>query len=332
MQYLKDITGWPKPIVLKSFSPYNTKEEEEAFKKIEAENLKAACKAQIRSTNLINYLQKALGYSLTSDTSERTTFITYGPTKTGKSTLLNTIKDIIREYSGKLMVSTLFNKYDSLTAQANLAGLKGARFAMCSELPKSDDDSSIKLNSQIIKHLVQGSNSTMPACKKGENPIEFLQTHKIWIDTNFLPDFKGDDEALWNRLTPIPFMTQFEGSEDKYLYQRLLDEAEGILAWLIEGAYKWRQEGLIPPPEIQEAINEWKLSKDPILRFVNQCCVVGPNKKCKARRLYNAYKQWSEESEVEAISLTAFGLKISSLGYVKKKISDIIYLGIGLAD
>ena len=35
------------------------------------------------------------------------------------------------------------------------------------------------------------------AARKYENPIEFIESHKLWLDRNFLPVVRGYDEAVW---------------------------------------------------------------------------------------------------------------------------------------
>ena len=63
------------------------------------------------------------------------------------------------------------------------------------------------------------------------------------MDTNSKPTIRAaDDQATFNRLHPIPFTVTIPKSEiDKSLPRKLLAEAEGILAWAVEGARQWRQ-------------------------------------------------------------------------------------------
>jgi putative DNA primase/helicase len=95
-----------------------------------------ASEAQLeRSGRLISYLQIALGYSLTGNTSEKAVFLLYGPRDNGKSTLLATFLKLLEEYSVLLQIDTLMIKPGGETnnSQADLADLRGARFVMTSE-------------------------------------------------------------------------------------------------------------------------------------------------------------------------------------------------------
>jgi putative DNA primase/helicase len=69
------------------------------------------------------------------------------------------------------------------------------------------------------------------ATRKYENPIEFAETHKLWIDTNRKPTIRDvDDKATYNRLHPIPFTVTIPKEQiNKELPGKLLSEAEEVL-------------------------------------------------------------------------------------------------------
>jgi putative DNA primase/helicase len=89
---------------------------------------------------------------------------------------------------------------------------------------------------------------TIKAVRKYENPITFNETHKLWIDANHLPVISGSENAIWNRLHAIPFTVIIPPCEiDREMPDKLLAEAEGILAWCVTGAQRWHCEGLGKP-------------------------------------------------------------------------------------
>jgi putative DNA primase/helicase len=106
---------------------------------------------------------------------------------------------------------------------------------------------------------------TIKAVRKYENPIEFTETHKLWIDTNRKPEiWDPDDEAIFNRLHPIPFQVQIPKEEiDKELATKLLAEAEGILAWAVAGAKLWYESGLNKPGAVKAANRRMALRDGP---------------------------------------------------------------------
>ena len=171
------------------------------------------------------------------------------------------------------------------------------------------------------------------ATRTYENPIEFPETHKLWMDTNSKPMIRAaDDQATFNRLHPIPFTVTIPDSEiDKALPRKLLAEAEGILAWAVAGAREWRRNGLQKPSEVAAANDDWKAENDQLGRFIAECCVVGESFSGKARPLYECYRQWAEGAGENSGSETLFGKRLKDRGFAKEhRRHGAVYLGIAL--
>lgn len=259
-----------------------------------------------RAERMVGYLQRALGYSLTATTEEKAIFVPFGTGNNGKTTLLSTFLHLVAEYSVLLQVDTLMARQESNNTQADLADLRGARFVMTSETEEGQ-----RLSQGKLKRITQGMGK-IKATRKYENPIEFFETHKLWMDTNSKPTIRAaDDKATFNRLHPIPFTVTIPSDEiDKSLPRKLLAEAEGILAWAVEGARLWGQVGLGKPPEVVAASDDWRSENDQLGRFIEECCVVSESLGGKARPLYECYRQWAEGGGENAITETLFGRRL----------------------
>ena len=280
-----------------------------------------------RADRMVEYLQRALGYSMTGTTEEKAVFVPFGTGNNGKTTLLATFLQLIEEYSVLLQVDTLMVRQESNNTQADLADLRGARFVMTSETEEGQ-----RLAQGKLKRITQGMGK-IKATRKYENPIEFPETHKLWMDTNSKPLIRAsDDQATFNRLHPIPFtVTIPKGKIDKTLPRKLLGEAEGILAWAVEGAKLWRRDGLQKPPEVSAANDDWKAENDQLGRFVEECCVVADAVSAKARSLYEAYRTWAEGAGEHAVTETLFGTRLRDRSYAKEhRRYGAVYAGIGL--
>ncbi len=212
-----------------------------------------------KAGRLVAYIQRALGYSITGSTIEKAVFIPLGEFgNNGKSTMLDTIRKIIREYSALLQVDTLMVRQESNNTQSDLADLRGARFVQTSETEESQSLSQGKLK------LLTAGMGTIRAARKFENFVEFEQTFHIWLDTNKMPFIKDpDDTATLARLHPIPFLVQIPDHKiDQQMPEKLQAEAVGILAWMVEGARLWFANKLGKPPEILSAREEWRTSQN----------------------------------------------------------------------
>jgi putative DNA primase/helicase len=277
---------------------------------------------------LEDYLQKALGYSLTAVTSEKAVFVCHGGGNNGKTTLLATVREVVGDcYAVLLQIDTLMARAVDNNGQADLADLRGARFVMTSETEENQ-----RLAEGRLKRITQGL-GRIKAVRKYENPIEFTETHKLWMDCNHKPLVRGNDQALWNRLHLIPFDVIIQGGEiDRELPAKLLAEAEGILAWMVRGATRWYVEGLRKPSEVESAGQEWRADMDQFGRFIGECCITGEVVQVKARALYSAYRTWSEEAGEQPVMETSFGNTLRERGFTKKHTKQgAVYQGIGLA-
>ena len=100
--------------------------------------------------------------------------------------------------------------------------------------------------------------------------FNFVPTFKIFMATNHKPVIKGTDHGIWRRIKLIPFTTRIlEEKQDKNLEEKLMQESSGILNWLIEGAMRWRKEGLRPPRIVINATAEYRAEMDVIGDFLH---------------------------------------------------------------
>ena len=270
---------------------------------------------QGRADRLARYLQKCFGYALTGDVAEKIVFCFFGVGNNGKTTLLEIIRFVLAEYSAQVLIDTLMahKSRESNSSLADLADLRGARFVTTSEAEEGQ-----RLAIGKLKYLSQGMGE-IKTCRKYENPIKFPATHKLFLDANHKPMIRGVEKAAWNRLKPVPFNVIIPPEEiDKGLLEKLKAEAEGILAWMVEGCLRWMREGLGDPPEVSEASAAWQAESDRFSVFLEERCVVDvSNAKLwvPVARLWPAYQEWCEvNGEKHALAKMDFDKRIEDLG------------------
>lgn len=280
---------------------------------------------------MVRYLQIAIGYSLTGCTIEKAVFVLFGDGNNGKTTLLSTIYILIQEYAALVQIESLIARQDSANIQADLADLRGARFAQTSE-----SEAGARLSQGKLKRITQGMGK-IKAVRKYENPIAFTETHKLFMDTNRKPTITDpDDKATFNRLKPIPFTVTIPKEKiDRDLPQKLLDEAEGILAWAVEGAQLWHRYGLGNPPAVEAANAQWRAESDRMEAFIAERCRSGGS--VAAQRLYEQYRRWAENTAErralgEVLSQQDFSARILARPGITRKHTNkgSFYMGIEL--
>ena len=282
-----------------------------------------------RADRLVEYIQRALGYSLSGRTSEKAVFICHGSGDNGKSTLLSAVRELISDYSVLLQIDSLMERrFESNNAQADLADLCGARFVMTSKTEEEQRLSAVRL-----KRITQGM-GIIRAVRKYENPISFPESHKLWMDCNHKPRVKDDGAAIWNRLHLVPFtVTIPKDEQDKDLQAKLLADGEGILAWIAVGARRWYADGLQKPPEVETATEQWRQESDVLETFLSECCVRDNNATASKQNLYEAYREWAEKSGERAETKRAFGDKLATRGFDEYRTGNSrSWLGLWLMD
>ncbi len=274
---------------------------------------------------LIRFLQRAIGYSLTGDTSERALMILHGKGRNGKSTLLEAIRGILGDYAIRTPTDTLLNKREGGIPN-DVAQLKGARFVSASEA-----DEGRRLAEATVKDLT-GGDTVSARFMRGEW-FNFEPEFKLWLGTNHRPAIRGTDDGIWDRIRLVPFAVRIPDAEqDKHLRTKLLAEAAGILAWAVRGCQDWQRDGLGEPREVREATAGYRAEMDLIGGFLDECCVVQPDATALTKELYATYKTWCEDNGEKPLTQQNVGRRLTERGFtaIRRTGGARAWTGIGL--
>ena len=266
------------------------------------------------NADLIGFLQRATGYSLTGDNSEQCLFILFGSGANGKSTFLRTVGFLTGDYGQQTATETLLVKQKGAIPN-DIARLKGARFITASEAEAEQ-----RLAESLIKQMT--GNDIISARFLHQEWFDFEPTYKIFLGTNHKPVIKGTDYAIWRRIRLIPFeVTIPEQERDRMLLNKLKKELPGILAWAVKGCLDWQKHGLGLPPEVEKATAEYRNEMDIVCDFLTECCEKGHAYKVLTKDLYKAYKDWCEINGDSLLSKKAFGIALSDKGFTPNRLS-----------
>ena len=278
---------------------------------------------------LIDWLHRALGYSITGDTSEQCIFMGYGIGANGKGVLCHAIHAALGDYAYSSPFST-FELYQRASIPNDLAALELKRFVNSSE---TNDNT--RLNEARIK-AISGCDP-ITARFLHQEYFTFWPHLKLWLFVNHKPNVIDDSFGFWRRVRLIPFTKQFTGkADDKRLSTKLRSEAPGILAWLVKGCLEWQKRGLDPIPQsVKIATEEYKRESDVLSGFIQARCIEHHNATAKASELYSAYKDWAEgeglrEKDKEYLNSTKFGRRMGEHYAKDRKGGTVHYYGIAL--
>jgi putative DNA primase/helicase len=252
----------------------------------------------------MEFLQRAIGYSLTGLTTEDCLFLLYGTGRNGKSRLLDACHALLGPYAKTAQMSSFLHQ-EKDTVRNDLADLHGVRFVSAIETAEGK-----RLSEGLIKQLTGGDR--LKARFLFEEYFEFLPCFKMFLAVNHKPEIRGTDVAIWERIRLIPFTVYIPPEDrDKQLGEKLRQELPGILAWAVRGCLAWQKDGLQPPDAVLHATEAYRNEMDVIGRFLEACCVVAPGDtsvRTQATTLYNAFRDWcTQGGEKEMLTQTAFG-------------------------
>ena len=265
----------------------------------------------------VQFLQKAVGMSLTADVSEKVVFCLFGKTDGGKSTFLNAVRSVLGDdYSSQILIDSLLAnaRQSDNNSKADLVDLLGKRFVTTSEAEASQ-----RLAEGRLKYLTQGAHSRIKAARKYENQIEFPASHKLWMDTNERPQVRTTNSSVWDRLKPVPFAFPVTADElDGKLPMKLQAEAAGILAWGVQGCMRWLSEGLGEIPDVALARQDWRMECDPLTEFIaDECNLRLDDGKAYtfAAELWERYERWGRENgEKNLLTRKRLSERLKALG------------------
>lgn len=276
---------------------------------------------------IIHFIKKALGYSLTADCSEQGLFLLYGDGSNGKSTFVEQISYMMGDYADSVSSSVLMRqKTQNDSTRFTLAKLKNIRFVAASETEDGE-----QLAEAQVKNFTGGEK--ISAQFKFGNEFSYVPEFKVWLSTNNLPIIRGNDYGIWRRIYAIPFLRRFTDDEkDKSLPQRLREETPKILAWCIEGYQEYlKDNGLNLPECLKKVRTDYKNQMDVVSKFLEDRTIKQAGFRTNARTLFQNYKMWAQDNLEFSLKQSKFETQLIAKGYpVEKRGGEKVYVGVRL--
>jgi putative DNA primase/helicase len=130
----------------------------------------------------------------------------------------------------------------------------------------------------------------------------------------------GSDDGIWRRLVLLPFRRKFSDDEkDPGLEDKLLQERDGILGWMIGGAIKYLKDGLILSPRIKSEINTYRNDSDVLGEFLDENATVGSAEKVDQSTLYQRFRFWCNDSGLHISAKKTFTQRLAERGFGEAK-------------
>lgn len=259
---------------------------------------------------MAGFFQRIVGYSVLGQPTEDIIVIAHGDGSNGKSTVLGAIRKALGSYAKSADAATFVS--DPGRGGGNAGGpredllrLKGARFVYVNE-----PDENSELREGQVKAMTGGDAITARGMF-AKSSVEIVPQWVAFMPTNHKPIIKGSDNGIWRRLVLVPFTRNFENDptivKDEKRAEKLDAEAEGVLAWCVEGARAYLDRGLSPPAGVRQAREQYRSQMDLLAEWLEDCCDIEPT---AGESMQNLWRSWE-----------AFARERGILNYVKSSIA-----------
>lgn len=289
---------------------------------------------------MVSFIRRLFGYAVTGLISEHHLACFIGEGRNGKGTMFETLKAIMGELSWAVQPELILeqkNTRASAGPSPDLVSLQGRRLVIASET-----DEGRRISGAKVKSLT-GADTINARAPHDRFEINFTPTHKLFLYTNHTPHGLTKDYALEKRLLfinyPLKFIdnptTENERQRDPALPAKLMAEAPGILAWLVQGCLEWQEHGLAPPDKIRADVEALRKKEDTFLQFFTDRMLVDKDSSCLFKDIYTKFQAWYVEEIDENTRYIPSKIKISGWlekrGYEKAKPGGhATFYGVGL--
>lgn len=278
---------------------------------------------------LIDYLQRLLGYAITGRVTHHILPFFHGDGQNGKSVLTDVLFGVLGDYAIALPSSVLIAQRYSHDSE--LSKLPGARVAIASEVPTNGT-----FDEERVKMLTGGD--LISARELYKNPFQFTPSHTLILSGNHQPSVESGGRSFWRRTRLIPFNHTVPDDQKIEGLGPILVEEEGpgILAWMVAGT-RAAANGLREPDSVKEATKAYEIEEDSFGAFVTDCLHQAPGSdivKVKTTDLRKTYSSWCRDNGRAELSAQAFARELTRRTGARatKSGSTRLYRGIALID
>lgn len=268
---------------------------------------------------LIDFVQEAVGYSLTNDNKYHVTFWCLGRGRNGKGVLFDTLEKLAGSGATTINLNLLHRE------QYQLANLVGKRIALCTEANSTDN----LVEDATIKALIAGDTMSVRMIRR--EPFDLKPRLKLWWSMNRLPTVADTSIGFWSRIRIIPFHRIFVGSEkDVDLKDKLIDEYSGIFNWAMRGLERLRIRGAFEiPTQVERFTDNYQRESNPVQMFVEENCTISPMAGIPSSNFYNLYRNWCVDNGYKPLSHKNVKREMELLGYYSThQKTGTVYMGL----
>ena len=264
------------------------------------------------NVELINFLQRFLGYCMTGETSEHVLLFLYGTGANGKGVFLNTVASILGDYAVVAPID-LFMAAKHERHPTEIAKLRGARLVVAQETEKGRHWDAVKIKTLTSEDKLTGRFMR-------QDFFDFTPTHKLIISGNHKPRLRTVDEGIRRRLLLVPFTVTIPVEErDPYFANKLKPEWPAILRWMVDGCLEWQSDGLQVPDIVRQTSDAYFKEQDMLGLWLETWTIRNRSAFTPLAKLFETWKAWCERGNHFIGTQLAFSDDLADHGFERDK-------------
>ncbi|KAM9872707.1 phage/plasmid primase, P4 family [Leucobacter aridicollis] len=262
------------------------------------------------------YLQEVLGASLFAMGREEVIIGHFGSGGNGKGTMLEIVASVFGDYTANPSMELFEAKPNSNPGGPNpqLMALRGAKMIFASE-----NKPGARMDEAFMKRA-SGGDPISARTLHEKRMSEFVVEGIIQLFINDVPNFGDRSNGIWRRFKHVRWSETFPTTPG--FKDALLEERDGILAWVIEGARRYRQRGYLEhPASVQADTAALREDLDPLTPLFADRLIRDKSSRISRADAYRVYENWFEEegmSKPHKWSKTHFFKELRNRGFVDR--------------
>lgn len=260
---------------------------------------------------VVDFLQRLLGYCLTGLVNEHVLVFIFGPGGNGKGVFLNVVMRILADYAQGADVRTFtMGKHDRHPTE--LAALRGARLVSASETEQGAEWAESRL-----KMLTGGD--VVRARFMRQDEFEYRPQFKLVIVGNYRPRLRDVGESMRRRLRIIPFEHKPVVVNPNLEAELLAEEGRRILNWMVEGCLAWQRDGLPTPLMVRAATDDYFTEQDTLGEWLTTCCDQDSRASERASELFRSWSDYCHATGEREGTKVAFADALKRRGFSNRR-------------
>lgn len=257
------------------------------------------------------FLQVFMGYVAIGETGEQVYGFFYGDGANWKSAFLQAIARTLGGYYKPMNYTSVAgnNMPTGDKPSPDWARLSGVRYLTIEEVPRKEP-----IKEELVKLVTSGS--PMPVRHLNKGMFDLVPKFTCIMTSNAEPNISGHDKGIWRRTLIVPWDVTIADAERLPFGQAMAiydRERAGILRWVIEGAIKYKEHGLLPfvTQRMKDFTASVRAERDNAGSFIEDCVMPAEGEHVTAGDLYRAFVKYCQANGIDPIlNSTAFGRQV----------------------